>query len=136
MNERTPKINPTQMQQLINDWAFYADAKQHEKQVELFAENFENLVIMPDGTRQVLNSKLELLDGIKTALSSFKKTFHFNGQVKFDGTHATSYCVAHHVKPDGSLLVMYIRYEDDFVVEQDNVKFGRRELNIEIIEER
>ncbi|QDK70098.1 nuclear transport factor 2 family protein [Lactococcus protaetiae] len=129
-------MNEIKMKQLIDDWAFYADSKQHEKQVALFTDSFENVTIMPDGTRQIFDSKAELLDGIKSALSNFTKTFHFNGQVKFGDNHATSYCIAHHLKPDGSLLVMYICYEDDFVEENGVVKFSRRELNIEIIEER
>ena len=129
-------MNESNMKQLIDDWAFYADSKQHEKQVALFADSFENLVIMPDGTRQRFDSKAELLDGIRSALSNFQKTFHFNGQVKFDGLHATSYCIAHHVKPDGGLLIMYIRYEDDFALEKGALKFSRRELNVEIVEKR
>lgn len=121
---------------LINKWAIFADSKQHEKQVDLFADDMENVVFMPDGTTQTLSNKAELLDGITTALSAFQKTFHMNGQTEFDGNHATSYCIAHHVKSDGKLLVMYIRYEDDFVEVDGSVKFAKRELHIEIIEDR
>lgn len=127
-----------EMLTLISDWAFYADAKAPEKQVALFAENFENVTILPDGERQSFNEAQTLLAGIKTALSAYQKTFHFNGQTKCDleKRHATSYCIAHHFRADGTVLVMYIRYEDDFIREKGVVKFSRRELHIEQMEER
>ncbi|MFC4652269.1 nuclear transport factor 2 family protein [Lactococcus nasutitermitis] len=129
-------MDKEEIKSLINRWAFYADARKAEAQVALFADIFENSTIMPDGSKQTFTDKAELCAGIKSALGAFQKTFHMNGQTEITENHATSYCIAHHFRADGTVLVMYIRYEDDFVLENNEVKFSQRVLHIEQVEER
>ncbi|MDR0199999.1 MAG: nuclear transport factor 2 family protein [Streptococcaceae bacterium] len=129
-------MNKDEALSLINRWALLADQKDAAGQVALFAPDFENSTLMPDGTTTTFTSAADLQAGITEALSAFPKTFHMNGQTEILGNHATSYCIAHHFKSDGGVLVMYIRYEDDFVEVADELKFAKRVLYIEQIEER
>jgi hypothetical protein len=125
-----------EIKDLVARWAFYADSKEAHKQVELFADDFENITIMPDGETANFTDKDSLEEGIRQALSAFPQTFHMNGQILIDGLTATSYCIAHHFRADGTILVMYIRYEDDFVETGEGLKFKKRVLHILRTEER
>src|SRR5258708_14501909 len=68
-------------------------------------------------------------------LNTYEATMHFNGQstTVLDGDHASgvTYCLAHHVKVDGSarsLMVAAIRYLDSFVKKNGAWFFSQRKL--------
>jgi hypothetical protein len=63
---------------------------------------------------------------------------HFNGQsaTRLDGDHASgvTYCLAHHVKLDGSarsLMIAAIRYLDTFVKQDGAWFFSQRKLMVD-----
>ena len=68
---------------------------------------------------------------------------HFNGQsaTRLDGDHASgvTYCLAHHVKVDGSarsLMIAAIRYLDTFVKQDGAWFFSQRKLMVDWTETR
>src|SRR6266496_2718629 len=89
----SPSLSPQQsadrlaIRELIDAYAFCADRRDAEGQMALFTEDTEFLVFMD-------------------SLNTYVATMHFNGQntVTVDGDRATgvNYCLAHHVKVEGS----------------------------------
>ena len=85
-------------------------------------------------------------DSLEKAFSTLKKydlTFHFNGQatIRLNGDRATGevYCMAHHIwsvngKP--TLMVMAIRYYDDYINLSGRWLFSRRKLIIDFTDVR
>jgi hypothetical protein len=70
-------------------------------------------------------------------LNTYIVTMHFNGQstTVLDGDHASgvTYCLAHHVKVDGSarsLMIAAIRYLDSFVKQNGAWFFSQRKLMV------
>ena len=76
-------------------------------------------------------------------LNQYQATTHFNGQstVTWAQNSATgvSYCLAHHVKADGShrsLMIASIRYLDQFVKMDGHWYFRQRKLMVDWIDTR
>jgi SnoaL-like domain len=76
-------------------------------------------------------------------LNTYIATMHFNGQstTVLDGDHASgvTYCLAHHVKVDGSarsLMIAAIRYLDSFVKQNGAWFFSQRKLMVDWTETR
>jgi hypothetical protein len=76
-------------------------------------------------------------------LNAYEATMHFNGQstMALDGDRASAvtYCLAHHVKVDGSarsLMIAAIRYLDTFVKHDGTWFFGQRKLMVDWTETR
>jgi hypothetical protein len=70
-------------------------------------------------------------------LNTYIATMHFNGQstTLLDGDQASgvTYCLAHHVKVDGSarsLMIAAIRYLDSFVKQNGAWFFSQRKLMV------
>ena len=133
-----------QIEQTINNYATYADSREAEKQQALFTENAEITVYSPDSEPQTIQGADSLLQGFK-ALEQYPHTFHLIGQKSIniiDSSNATAYVytVAHHVidNQDGSksLMIMYIRYQDNLIKDNDNWLFEKRILHIDFIENR
>jgi hypothetical protein len=76
-------------------------------------------------------------------LNTYESTMHFNGQstTVLDGDDASgvTYCLAHHVKVDGSarsLMIAAIRYLDSFVKHDGSWFFSQRKLMVDWTETR
>ena len=111
----------------------------------LFTEDANFLVYMdsrnPEPT-QHLRGRAALAP-VFDELNTYQATTHFNGQstTVLDGEHATgvAYCLAHHVKVDGStrsLMIAAIRYLDTFVKHDGIWYFGERKLMVDWTETR
>lgn len=79
-------------------------------------------------------------------LNAYLVTMHFNGQsttvLKGDHASGVTYCLAHHLKVDGtnrsmmSMMVAAIRYLDSFVKEDRAWFFSQRKLMVDWTETR
>jgi hypothetical protein len=85
----------------------------------------------------------EALAPVFDELNTYEATMHFNGQstAVLEGDRATglTYCLAHHVKIDGSarsLMIAAIRYLDSFVKQQGTWYFSQRKLMFDWTETR
>jgi hypothetical protein len=123
---------------LVDAWARYADRRQPHDQAALFTTEGTVTVYQGDPASndpvQHLRGHDELAEAF-TVLEAYDATTHFNGQstVILDGDRATgeTYCLAHHVKSEGSkatLLIISIRYLDTFVRQGGTWKFAERKL--------
>lgn len=140
--------NKEEIQQLIKDYATFADTRQTQKQFELFAKDGKMSVYYPwnEGKADEIDSPDKLMATFE-ALKQYETTFHFVGQISVDleeeaAKTATAYVytIAHHVTvgEDGkkSLMIAYLRYEDDFVKVENVWKFNHRKLFADLIENR
>ena len=111
----------------------------------LFTEDTDFLVYMdresPSPTRR-LRGRVALKP-VFEELNTYEATMHFNGQSSavLDGERASgvTYCMAHHVKVDGSarrLMIAAIRYLDTFVKHNGAWLFSQRKLMVDWTETR
>ena len=131
---------------LIDAWAHHADRRRADDQAALLTENGTVTVYdgEPDGREPLMtrNGRAELRDAL-ASLNRFSHTTHMNGQsalsIRGDNAIGETYCMAHHLfEEDGrrKLLVMAIRYYDDFVREGGRWFFAARRLVIDWSETR
>lgn len=132
---------------IIYLYANYADTKQTDKQVALFADDYK-LAIYYDSTSDTPTQVVEGKDNLKKlfidSLSPFPKTMHFNGESLItieNETEATGivYCRAYHYSKDGDiekLMIAPIRYEDKYVKIDKNWFFLERKLKVQWVENR
>ncbi len=92
----------------------------------------------PDGSPTVRSGRAEIAAALVAGLDRYAATTHVVGGqvVDVDGDRASgeTVCLAHHVyERDGvpRLLVMAVRYEDDFVCESGAWRFARRQLRLD-----
>lgn len=134
------------IEDLINDYATFADTRQADAQLGLFTKNARSVVYFPakPNEAQIIEGSDALLNGF-SALKQYERTFHFIGQKKVtveDNNKASAYVytIAHHVKikKDGTkvLMIMYIRYNDTLVKQGDKWFFQERVLHIDFTENR
>jgi hypothetical protein len=133
------------IRELIDAYAHCADRRDAEGQKSLFTEDTHFVVYMDgEGTEptQELNRR-EDLTPVFDDLNNYEVTTHFNGQstVALDGDRATgeSYCLAHHLFPDGGerkLMIASLRYRDTFVKKEGTWRFGERRLYVDWTETR
>ena len=133
------------IRELVDAYAYCADRRDAAGQMALFTEDADFLVYMdsrnPEPT-QHLRGRAALAP-VFDELNTYQATTHFNGQstTVLDGEHATgvAYCLAHHVKVDGStriLMIAAIRYLDT-VVKHDGIwYFNQRKLMVDWTETR
>jgi hypothetical protein len=76
-------------------------------------------------------------------LNTYEATMHFNGQsstmLDVNNASGVTYCLAHHVKVDGSarsLMIAAIRYLDNFVKYDGTWLFSQRQLMVDWTETR
>jgi len=111
----------------------------------LFTEDTDFLVFMdsqsPSPT-QHLRGRASLAP-VFDELNTYVATMHFNGQsttvLEDDRASGVTYCLAHHIKVDGSsrtLMIAAIRYLDSFVKEDGVWLFGQRKLMVDWTETR
>jgi hypothetical protein len=133
------------IRELVDAYAYCADRRDADGQMALFTEDTDFLVYMdsrdPSPTRH-LRSRGALAP-VFDELNIYETTMHFNGQstAVLDGDHASgvTYCLAHHVKVDGSarsLMIAAIRYLDSFVKQDGTWLFGQRKLMVDWTETR
>jgi ketosteroid isomerase-like protein len=133
------------IRELVDAYAHCADRRDIEGQMSLFMADAEFLVYM-DSRNPVPTQEIHGRDGLRPVfenLNTYETTMHFNGQstVTWAGDSATgvSYCLAHHVKVDGSnrgLMIASIRYLDHFVKMEGHWYFQQRKLMVDWIESR
>jgi hypothetical protein len=130
---------------LVDAYAYCADRRDATGQMALFTEDTEFLVYMdsrsPSPT-QHLRGRAALAP-VFDELNTYESTMHFNGQstTVLDGDDASgvTYCLAHHVKVDGSarsLMIAAIRYLDSFVKHDGSWFFSQRKLMVDWTETR
>ena len=133
------------IRELVDAYAYCADRRDATGQMSLFTEDADFLVYM-DSRNPVPTQHLhgrEALAPVFDELNTYEATMHFNGQstTTLDGDRATgvSYCLAHHVKADGSarsLMIAAIRYLDSFVKHEGTWFFSQRKLMVDWTETR
>src|ERR1700761_2503821 len=124
---------------LVDAYAYCADRRDATGQMALFTEDTEFLVYMDrhgGSPTQHLRGRAALAP-VFDELNTYVTTMHFNGQstTVLDGDHASgvTYCLAHHVKVDGSarsLMIAVIRYLDAFIKQDDAWFFSQRKLMV------
>jgi len=133
------------IRELVDAYAYCADRRDVTGQMALFTEDTEFLVYMntadPTPTQHIRGRAG--LAPVFDDLNSYEATMHFNGQntTVLDGERArgVSYCLAHHLKVDGSdriLMIAAIRYLDAFVKQEGIWYFSQRKLMVDWTETR
>jgi ketosteroid isomerase-like protein len=133
------------IRELVDAYAYCADRRDATGQMALFTEDTDFQVFMdthcPSPT-QHLEGRAALAP-VFDELNTYIATMHFNGQstTVLDGDHASgvTYCLAHHVKVDGSarsLMIAAIRYLDSFVKQNGAWFFSQRKLMVDWTETR
>src|SRR5580692_964134 len=130
---------------LVDAYAYCADRRDATGQMALFTEDTDFQVFM-DTHRSSPTQHLEgraALAPVFDELNAYIATMHLNGQstTVIDGDHASgvTYCLAHHVKVDGSarsLMIAAIRYLDSFVKQNGAWFFSQRKLMVDWTETR
>ncbi len=126
------------IRELIDAWGHCADRRRPEQQGGLFTA--DGTVSIYEGEPNlkepvaVLRGQAEIIASLDV-LNKYDATTHFNGQsdLLIDGTRAIgeTYCLAHHLWVENGqrmLMVMAIRYYDQFVREGDRWLFAERKL--------
>jgi uncharacterized protein (TIGR02246 family) len=133
------------IRELVDAYAYCADRRDAAGQMALFTEDADFVVYM-DSREPVPTRHLRGRDALAPVfdeLNAYQGTTHFNGQstTVLDGDNAvgTTYCLAHHVKVDGStrtLMIASIRYLDTFVKRDGAWLFAQRNLMVDWTETR
>ena len=132
------------IRELVDAYAYCADRRDAEGQMELFTEDADFLVYMDSTSGEpTQHIKGRALAPVFDELNTYVATMHFNGQstTTLDGERAggVAYCLAHHVKVDGpkrSLMTAAIRYLDKFVKHDGTWYFSERKLTVDWTETR
>jgi ketosteroid isomerase-like protein len=133
------------IRELVDAYAYCADRRDAAGQMALFAEDTDFLVFMdsrnPTPTQHLRGRNT--LAPVFDDLNQYQATMHFNGQstTVLDGDRASgvAYCLAHHLKVDGSarsLMIAAIRYLDTFVKQGGTWFFSQRKLMVDWTETR
>ena len=133
------------IRELVDAYSFCADRRDAAGQMALFTADTDFLVYMDSrntSPTQQIRGRAALAP-VFDDLNTYEATLHFNGQstTVLDGDHASgvTYCLAHHVKVDGSarsLMIAAIRYLDTFVKRDGTWFFSQRKLMVDWTETR
>jgi len=128
------------IRELVDAYAYCADRRDAAGQMALFTEDTDFVVYMDSSDptpTQHLRGRAALAP-VFDALNAYQTAMHFNGQCTtvLDGDRASgvAYCLAHHVKVDGStrsLMVAAIRYLDTYVKQDGIWLFAERKLMVD-----
>ena len=128
------------IRELVDAYAYCADRRDATGQMALFTEDTDFLVYM-DSSNSTPTQHIQgraALAPVFDGLNMYEATMHYNGQstVALDGERASgvAYCLAHHVKVDGSersLMIAAIRYLDEFVKHDGIGYFSQRKLMVD-----
>jgi hypothetical protein len=147
MHDSSIKINTHEaadriaIRELIDNYGYYADRREAQKQAELYSENASMEIYRgePDTSKPIaiLRGRKELEEAFK-GLRKYNITFHFNGQntINFMGDSATgtAYCLAHQIFEENGkrmLLIMGIHYYDNYTHQNNHWLFAKRKLIID-----
>jgi hypothetical protein len=133
------------IRELVDAYAFCADARDAEGQKALFTDDTHFVVYMAgegsDATDDLRGR--ESLTPVFDNLNTYEVTMHFNGQstVALDGDRATgeTYCLAHHVYSDEGerkLMIAALHYRDIFGRTGGTWRFAERRLYVRWTETR
>lgn len=137
------------LRDLVDRYATTVDRRQPEATAELFVPDGELCIFergKPDPVRERVGRPA--IAAAMKGLERYDVTLHVVGNhtAVIDGDTATgeTYCLAHHVRdveqPDGPAqpydFVMHIRYLDRYRRTDDGWRIERRELQIELTEDR
>lgn len=131
---------------LVVDYALGVDARDYDEVARLFALDgvlrARRTSVQSGDLLWQLDGRAEIVARLQ-GLDRFARTFHQLAQhtIAIDGERATglAYCTAHHLTRTGgesSLYVMYIRYEDTYVIHDGRWRFADRLLWIDMEETR
>lgn len=134
------------IRELVDQYAYCADTRDAQGQMALFTEdtNFEVYYDPKANTpTEVYTGRLSLLP-VFDNLNSYKTTTHFNGQSTITAltentASGIAYCIAHHQTFEEGvqkLMIAYIRYQDQFVKQDEKWLFAERKLLVDMIENR
>jgi hypothetical protein len=134
------------IRELVDAWAHYADRRRPAEQAALVTDDGTVSVYTGDPASseavQRLQGHAELAEAFKD-LDNYAVTTHFNGQstITLDGDQASgeTYCLAHHIWTENghrTLLVISIRYVDQFVREDGMWRFSDRQVIIDWTDQR
>jgi hypothetical protein len=128
------------IRELVDAYAYCADRRDAGGQMALFTEDTDFQVYMDIGSptpTQHLKGRAALAP-VFDELNAYEATVHFNGQstTVLDGDRAegVAYCLAHHVKVEGSersLMIAAIRYLDTYVKDDGVRYFSQRKLMVD-----
>lgn len=134
------------IKKLVDDYAFFADTRNTQGQMNLFTEqtNFEVFYDPTSTTATEIYTGREALFPVFDNLHTYDRTMHFVGQCDIHFTAenqatANVYCIAHHwnfVEEQTKLMVAYLRYHDRFSVENGKWLFSERKIIVDCIEQR
>ena len=132
---------------LVDSYAYCADRRNCEGQMNLFTEDTHFVVFMDSHATEpsyALNGR-ESLRPVFENLNTYDRTMHFVGQHTLHSYSPTkakgqTYCIAHHLNytEGGSqkLMVAYMRYEDTFKKVDGKWLFAERILLVDFVENR
>ena len=128
------------IRELVDAYAYCADRRDATGQMALFTEDTDFQVYM-DASNPTPTQHLKgraALAPVFDQLNVYEATMHFNGQstTVLDGDRAegVAYCLAHHVKVEGSersLMIAAIRYLDAYVKDDGIWYFSQRKLMVD-----
>jgi uncharacterized protein (TIGR02246 family) len=126
---------------LVDTYAQAVDRGDTEAVAGLFTPDGELIAHFhagPDGTPVVRRGRAEIAAALVAGLRPYTGTTHVVGGQVADiaGTqaHGETVCLAHHVYEragERRLLVMAVRYEDDYVSAGGSWRFARRQLRLD-----
>ena len=134
-----------EIRELIEAYAHCADRRDAKGQMALFTDDTIFIVYMDSRSKEpsyTLTGR-ESLRPVFENLRNYDTTTHFLGQstLRLAGDKATgeSYCLAHHLSMvDGqrTLMIASLRYQDEFVRQQEQWLFAKRILLVDWTETR
>jgi hypothetical protein len=134
------------IRELVDTYAYRADHRDAVGQAALFTED-AHVAVFADAKdptpSQDFRSRAQLVPGFR-ALNKYTATTHFNGQSTIhtlapDRATGETTCLAHHLTAEGTnrrLMVLAIRYADQFVKKDGAWLFAERLLYLDWQDER
>jgi ketosteroid isomerase-like protein len=128
---------------LVDTYARHVDRRDTEAVARLFAADGRLVAHFhqgPDGAPSVRTGRQEIAAALVAGLAPYVATTHIVGgqvvevDVEGEGARGETVCLAHHLyERDGAqrLLVMAVRYEDEFVCESGSWYFAERQLRLD-----
>jgi hypothetical protein len=126
---------------LVDTYARDVDRRDTSAVAALFSEEGKlvaHFYAGPDGSPNVRRGRAEIEAALVAGLERYLATTHVVGGqvVEVDGMRARgeTVCLAHHLyERDGGrrLLVMAVRYQDEFVCESGTWRFAERQLRLD-----
>jgi hypothetical protein len=126
---------------LVDSYASHVDHGDVEAVAALFSEDgrlVAHFHTAQDGSPTVRTGRADILAALVEGLRPYKRTTHVVGGhvVDLDGERATgeTTCLAHHVydrRGQSRLLILAVRYEDDYVWRDGVWQFAQRQLHLD-----